>query len=427
VEPQIQPMVNCADPVAHGELRLDCLRDGRDECDEVGWPLKAAPNQQMSIFKNARFYHYEFILDGRRRRGSTGTTNKQQAINEERRQRERLQKSYRQIIEEESREQQRKTIKEAADEFLEDYRAKHASATFAEYALGHVSSLLGESLVMEITPNIVKRYQADRLNEKAGAKTINDEVQLLLRLCGEQGALIRATLRRDKALKLALPPSPGRPYGADEKARMLEEALKLRTPQMRAALALDLNTGLRDKELRQIRWDQIDLIDKKTLTVGKSKTEAGTGRIIPLNETALAALVEHAAWYTRRFGECRPEWYVFAFGKPLPKDPTRPITSFKTAWAKVREKAGVKGRWHDNRHTLVTELAESGAGDEVIMSIAGHVSRAMLSRYSHVRMEAKRRALDEIAARQRAADEKRLQEAERRQPAAVVSPSVIVQ
>ena len=49
----------------------------------------------------------------------------------------------------------------------------------------------------------------------------------------------------------------------------------------------------------------------------------------------------------------------------------------------------------------------NGAHDEVIMSIAGQVSRAMLSRYSHVRMEAKRRALDEIAARQRAADEKR--------------------
>ena len=48
------------------------------------------------------------------------------------------------------------------------------------------------------------------------------------------------------------------------------------------------------------------------------------------------------------------------------------------------------------------------------MSIAGHVSRAMLSRYSHVRMEAKRRALDEIAARQRAADEKREEEAEKR-------------
>jgi hypothetical protein len=76
---------------------------------------------------------------------------------------------------------------------------------------------------------------------------------------------------------------------------------------------------------------------------------------------------------------------------------------------------------------LVTELSESGAGDEVIMSIAGHVSRAMLSRYSHVRMEAKRRALDEVAARRRAADEKRKDEAERRGQSVVVSESVIVQ
>jgi hypothetical protein len=68
---------------------------------------------------------------------------------------------------------------------------------------------------------------------------------------------------------------------------------------------------------------------------------------------------------------------------------------------------------HANHHTLVTELSESGAGDKVIMSIAGHVSRAMLSRYSHVRMDAKRRALDEIAARQNTADEKRKGDAER--------------
>jgi hypothetical protein len=60
------------------------------------------------------------------------------------------------------------------------------------------------------------------------------------------------------------------------------------------------------------------------------------------------------------------------------------------------------------------------------MSIAGHVSRAMLSRYSHVWMEARRRALDEIAARQNAADEKRKAEAERRH-AAEVSQSVVVQ
>jgi hypothetical protein len=59
----------------------------------------------MSVFKNGKFYHYEFQLHGRRHRGSTGTASKPQAIAEERRQRERLKKSYSQILEEEGREQ----------------------------------------------------------------------------------------------------------------------------------------------------------------------------------------------------------------------------------------------------------------------------------------------------------------------------------
>jgi len=42
----------------------------------------------MCVFKNGTFYHYEFQLDGRRHRGSTGTASKPQAIAEERLQRE---------------------------------------------------------------------------------------------------------------------------------------------------------------------------------------------------------------------------------------------------------------------------------------------------------------------------------------------------
>jgi hypothetical protein len=51
----------------------------------------------------------------------------------------------------------------------------------------------------------------------------------------------------------------------------------------------------------------------------------------------------------------------------------------------------------------------------------------MLARYSYVRMEAKRRALDEIAVRQRAADEKRNAKAEGQQAAAVVTRSAVIQ
>ena len=184
-------------------------------------------------------------------------------------------------------------------------------------------------------------YQGDRLAEKAGPKTINDEVQLLLRVCGDQGELIRAKMRREKSLKLKTQPSPGRAYTADEKARMLAEAQKLRSKNIYPALVVDLNCGLRDKELRELRWRQIDLVDKKALTVGKSKTDAGTGRVIPLNETALAALRTHAAWYVKRFGACKPEWFVFPAGKGQPNDPTKPVTTLKDI---VDESAGQRWR-----------------------------------------------------------------------------------
>jgi hypothetical protein len=72
---------------------------------------------------------------------------------------------------------------------------------------------------------------------------------------------------------------------------------------------------------------------------------------------------------------------------------------------------------------VITELAESGAGDETIMEIAGHVSRQMLSRYSHIRMEAKRKALAEVD-RQRAANKVRREKAQRHAAPAANSASV---
>jgi integrase len=137
-------------------------------------------------------------------------------------------------------------------------------------------------------------------------------------------------------------------------------------------------------------------LSKAVLTVGDSKTEVGEGRTIPLNSELLEAIVGYSRWYTARFGTIQPDWYVFASAKPVPNDPARAMVTLKTAWRNVKKAAGVTGRWHDTRHTCVTDLAESGAGDETIRDIAGHVSKQMLSHYSHIRMEAKRKALESI-------------------------------
>lgn len=222
-----------------------------------------------------------------------------------------------------------------------------------------------------------------------------------MRLLGDQGDGIRARLRRQKALKLATGKQVGKAYTPEEKERLLSEAKAARSPVIYPALMLALHAGMRDAEIRTMQWARLDLFNPKPyLAVGDSKTEAGEGRTIPLNSELLEAMVEYSKWYTNRFGIIQPDWYVFAFGKPWPQDPTRPVVSLKTAWGNVRRKAKVQGRWHDNRHTFITGLAESGeAGDETIRDMAGHVSRQMLKHYSHIGMEAKRRAVESLVSR----------------------------
>jgi integrase len=76
----------------------------------------------------------------------------------------------------------------------------------------------------------------------------------------------------------------------------------------------------------------------------------------------------------------------------------RPTDSWRNKKCKA-DLQGVKSplaglRFHDLRHSYITMLSESQASDSTLLSIAGHFSRRMLEHYSHIRMSAKRAALD---------------------------------
>jgi integrase len=342
---------------------------------------------------------YDFTFAGKRIRESAKTNLKTLARMAEQKRRRQLEEGFNGLAD--KRDERIRTINELAGEYLAEYKLRHKSVTFAEYALGNVTRHLGEQMAVEVAENTVKAYQSDRLKEKAAPKTINEEVGFLLRLLGDQGDGIRARLRRQKALKLATGKQVGKACTPEEKQRLLAAAKDARSPVIYPALMLALHAGMRDAEIRNLQWGRLDLFNSKPyLTVGDSKTEAGEGRTIPLNSELLESMVEYSKWYTERFGIIQPDWYVFAFGKPRPQDPTKPVVTLKTAWGNVRRKAKVEGRWHDNRHTFVTGLAESGeAGDETIRDIAGHVSRNMLKHYSHIGMDAKRRAVESLVSR----------------------------
>lgn len=61
------------------------------------------------------------------------------------------------------------------------------------------------------------------------------------------------------------------------------------------------------------------------------------------------------------------------------------------------KKANLPGfRFHDLRHTIVTELLEAGQPELVIEAITGQVSRKMVKHYSHIRQHAMRKALEAV-------------------------------
>jgi integrase len=357
----------------------------------------------MALFRRGDIWWYEFWFAGQRIRESSKSASKTIAKDAEKNRKRELEEGFNNITDQ--RQERIRAFRDMAEDFFKGYKIRLPdSASFAEYAIDHLKRLLGSKMLVDFSEAVVTKYQNDRLEEEAAPKTINEEVGFLLRVLGEPGDIIRARLRKKKMLKLKVRKLIGKAYSEEEKQRMLEEAAKARSPHIYLALTLALNAGMRDAEIKSLSWAQINFA-KKYLAVGRAKTEGGEGRTIPLNSDLFAVLTDYVEWYQLKFGAIQSEWYVFPFGSPQPTDPARHVTTLKTVWNSIREKAKVKGRWHDNRHTLITELAESGAGDQTIMDIAGHVSKQMLKHYSHIRMEAKRTALEAIVHKPNGASE----------------------
>lgn len=168
----------------------------------------------------------------------------------------------------------------------------------------------------------------------------------------------------------------------------------------------------RSVQRKVLRWQDVDLLND-TLTIHKSKTDAGL-RTIPLNREASDTLVQLRT-RAETFGDVLPEHYVFASFKPVGRfdgkelvamrvsafDPTQPIGSWKKAWRKLTEKAGLKVRFHDLRHDAISRLLTNpNVSIQTAKSIAGHVSQRMVDRYAHIQLRDKRNALEGLSGRE---------------------------
>lgn len=331
----------------------------------------------MTLYKRGKYFWYDFHFAGQRIQESTKTTSKTLARKVYEKRRRELEEAY-SGIKSDNRRNRVETVRRASDLYVQGYSVRRPKSIkqYMHYNISHLVFHLGTRLLGDIDENAIQSYQVARLKEGASGKTINEEVMTLLRIMGDQGDALRMKLKRGRNLRLDQRSDVGRCLTPDEEMSLL---IGSHYP-FATAILIALNTGMRDSEIRLLQWSQIDL-EKRIITVGKSKSRAGEGRTIPINDDLYSGLESMH----------KPSPFVFPG-----RDGTKPTTSFKTGWQNLKKRTGVKCRFHDLRHTAITKLAESGAPDEVIMAMCGHVSRRMLTHYSHIRMEAKRKAVAAI-------------------------------
>jgi integrase len=363
-----------------------------------------AAKRARGLYKRGETWWCDFTINGERFQKSLGTSNWNEAL------------SKRKELESEAQQGRvlpkghdfggRTRLSAAADQYEAERKTRLAerSVTTEKERLKPLRNYFGSLPLKDISAKVAQAYIAERKATGAANRTINMEMGVLRRI------LKRARLwyRLSEDIK-ALPErrDVGRALTAEEKTKLLETAASKPEWQVaRLAMTLALNTTMRSCEIRGLRWRDINFFDR-SLTVHRSKTEAGE-RMIPLNREAWAAtqelrergrLVDGIGADHYVFPACAGINNLAGNGKRSPNrpDPTRPMKDWRSAWRKLTRAAGLKGlRFHDMRHHAITELAESGTSEQTIMSIAGHVSRKMLEHYSHIRVDAKRKALDAL-------------------------------
>jgi len=345
--------------------------------------------------KQAALWWYEFVFAGKRVREPAKTTRKTVAKEAEKNRHLELEKTLAGMPVE-KRQNRINSISDMIKPYLEryelDHRHREKSILFAKGRLAHVKRLLGTALLPDVTEDAIRRYITIRLAESASGRTVNMEVGELSRAIGKHWSVLWPKvpkLEERKDVGTALSP-------AEEKRLLAAADKKARWKVAAAIIRVALLTGMRRGEITGLTWGQVNL-GSRVITVGRAKTPSGTGRQIPMNGDLFKVISSHAAWFTKKFGSLQSDHFLFPFGKPQPTDPTRPTTTIKTVWSSIRKEAKLTCRLHDLRHTAATKMAEAGVPESTMLSIMGHMSRAMLERYSHIRMAAKRQAVEALS------------------------------
>jgi integrase len=356
----------------------------------------------MSVVKRGKKWHYAFMVDGVRYRGSVKSARtKAQAEHAELKVKLQVHEGVY------SKPRGSITVKEFVEQrYLPWAQANKRSVRIDRSRLKPILAFFGNRRIGDITPFLIEEFKIERKNapavwtKKGGERreklrsvgSVNREFRLLsriLRLAVDSGDAVDNPCRKVRILKgeqhrtrYLLP---------DEEERLMSVLDDRRAP-LRDMVVLAINTGLRVGEVLKLKTEHVDF-HRDVLYIKGTKTDED--REVPLNDVTrqlLTGLVD-------RSQESDNE-HVFI----NPRTGARYVT-IKTAWGNACRRAGIKDlRFHDLRHTFGTRAADAGVPLNAIRDVMGHKSTAMTERYAHATDEGKRRAVEALQPASRLGD-----------------------
>lgn len=274
--------------------------------------------------------------------------------------------------------------------------------TYAGYVANHITPQLGRIAVAKLTAQQVQAF-INRLVAQGLAPRTVAQIHAILRKALNV-AMSWDIVRRNVAARAMLPrkaPQPPRAMSTEEVAIFLDH---IRGDRLEALYLLALVYGLRQGELLGLRWSDIDF-ERQTIHINHALQKIGptfqlvspktdkAKRQIPIPTVIYEALCIH-----RIKGEFNAEGLVFFSEVGTPLDGPNVTHRFQRL---LREAGLERYRFHDLRHTAITQLVSLGIDIRTVSAIAGHSQvSTTLNVYSHavpaLAVDALERAADRL-------------------------------
>jgi integrase len=253
------------------------------------------------------------------------------------------------------------SFREIARDALEYSDHHKRSARNDHCRMGKLLSWFGDRSADSVTPQMIE----DQFRAQQWSPATTNRYRALLSLTYRLA--VRAGKVRENPARMVRHRFEGngrvRFLSPDEEKRLRSAILEL-FPEHVSEFELALHTGLRQGEQYRASWKDVNL-DRRALTVPLDK--AGRSSHVPLNASALHALVELNQWNASTELVCG--------GARSPR-----------AWfERALEKARIRDfRWHDIRHTFASRLVMSGADLRTVAELLRDTTLAMVMRYAHL-------------------------------------------